>query len=615
MSKTKEHLKRQNLRNNEYYNLQQTFDNLYEQSQNGISFKSIMKIITQEENILLAYRNIKKNKGSRTQGVDGKNIEFLANMTTKDLVSFIRKKLQNYFPKKVRRVEIPKPNGKTRPLGIPTIEDRLIQQCILQVLEPICETRFYRHSYGFRPLRSTKHAIARCYHHINSSSLYYVVDVDIKGFFDNIDHGKLLKQLWAMGIQDKSLLKVISKMLKAEIDGIGIPSRGTPQGGVLSPLLANVALNELDWWISSQWFDFKGRHPQTRCHKFCALKKTKLKEMFIVRYADDFKIFCRNYNDAKKTFIAVKEWLETRLHLEVSPEKSKITNLRKNCSEFLGIKLKTGKKKNIIVNNQLVNKYLSRSFIADKAKEKIIREIKFLTKRIQKSVGINTHKYINRYNAYMIGVHNYYNIATYCSKDFDDISSLCLRAFKSRLNLRKRKPGDKIPQYMNGYDKSEQLRFVLDRPLLPIGYVKYKVHPSFNGLSPYVEKDRNSLHKSQKAVSHEILRKIMSSPALYGSVEFNDNRLSLFVAQYGKCAVTGIKLEIDNIHCHHKTPSSLGGGDEYKNLVILHKEVHRLIHASTTATIKRYIESLGLNESKIEKVNSLRIKAQREPIL
>ncbi len=318
MSKTKENLKRQNLRNNEYYNLQQTFDNLYEQSQNGMSFKSIMEIITKEENILLAYRNIKKNKGSRTQGVDGKNIEFLAQMTTHDLVSFIRKKLQNYFPKKVRRVEIPKPNGKTRPLGIPTIEDRLIQQCILQVLEPICEARFYRHSYGFRPLRSTKHAIARCYNLIDVARLYFVVDVDIKGFFDNIDHGKLLKQLWAIGIQDKSLLKVISKMLKAEIDGIGIPTRGTPQGGVLSPLLANVSLNELDWWISSQWFDFKVPSPQKRGHKFCALKKTKLKEMFIVRYADDFKIFCRNYNDAKKTFVAVKEWLETRLHLEVS---------------------------------------------------------------------------------------------------------------------------------------------------------------------------------------------------------------------------------------------------------------------------------------------------------
>jgi 5-methylcytosine-specific restriction endonuclease McrA len=404
-------------------------------------------------------------------------------------------------------------------------------------------------------------------------------------------------------------------MLKAEIDGIGIPTRGTPQGGVLSPLLANVALNELDWWISSQWFDFKVRSPQKRSHKFYALKKTKLKEMFIVRYADDFKIFCRNYNDARKTFVAVKEWLETRLHLEVSPEKSKITNLRKNCSEFLGIKLMTGRKKVIIVKNQLVNKYLSRSYIADKAKEKILREIKFLTKRIQKSTGINAHNYINRYNAYVIGVHNYYNIATCCSCDFDQIASLSRLMRKNKLNLRKRKPGDKTLQYMSGYNKSEQLRFILDRPFLPIGYVKFKPHPSFNGVSPYIEADRNVLHKKQKAVSHEILRKLMSSPVLEGSIEFNDNRLSLFVAQYGKCAVTGIKLEIDNVHCHHKIPKSLGGGDEYKNLVILHKEVHRLIHASTTATIKRYVESLGLNKSKIEKVNSLRIKAQLEPIL
>lgn len=615
MNKTKENLKRQNLRNNEYYNLQQTFDNLYKQSQNGKSFKSIMKIITQEENILLAYRNIKKNKGSRTQGVDGKNIEFLAQMTTQDLVSFIRKKLQNYFPKKVRRIEIPKPNGKKRPLGIPTIEDRLVQQCILQVLEPICEARFYKHSYGFRPLRSTKHAIARCYHHINSSSLYYVVDVDIKGFFDNINHGKLLRQLWAIGIQDKSLLKVISKMLKAEIDGVGVPAKGTPQGGVLSPLLANVVLNELDWWVASQWLDFERDYPQANNHKFFALKKTKLKEMFIVRYADDFKIFCRNYHDAKKTFIAVKDWLEIRLHLEVSPEKSKITNLRKNCSEFLGIKLTTGKKKVVIVNNQRVNKYLSRSFIADNAKEKILREVRFYTKKIQKSPTISRHHYINRYNAYVIGIHNYYNIATYCSKEFGKISSLSRRMLKNRLDLRKRKPEDKIPQYMSRYEKSEQMRFVYDRPLLPIGYVKYKPPYPFSGRSPYIKADRNILHKNQKTVSHEILQKLMSSPELYGSVEFNDNRLSLFVAQYGKCAVTGMKLEIDNVHCHHKLPKSLGGNDEYKNLVILHKEVHKLIHANTTATIKRYVESLGLNKSKIEKVNSLRIKAQQEPIL
>lgn len=133
------------------------------------------------------------------------------------------------------------------------MEDRLIQQCIYQILEPICEAKFYAHSYGFRPNRSSHHAVSRAMYLINKHKLHYVVNVDIKGFFDNVDHGKLLKQLWTIGIQDKNLLCIISKMLKAEVENIGITYKGTPQGGILSPLLANVVLNELDWWIYSQW--------------------------------------------------------------------------------------------------------------------------------------------------------------------------------------------------------------------------------------------------------------------------------------------------------------------------------------------------------------------------
>jgi len=129
--------------------------------------------------------------------------------------------------------------------------DRLIQQCILQVLEPICEAKFYKHSYGFRSLRSTKQAISRAYFLCQSNNLHYVVDVDIKSFFDNINHGKLIKQLYTLGIRDKCLIAIISKMLKAKIENVGIPNKGTPQGGILSPLLANVVLNEFDWWISS----------------------------------------------------------------------------------------------------------------------------------------------------------------------------------------------------------------------------------------------------------------------------------------------------------------------------------------------------------------------------
>uniref|UniRef100_UPI0021C7A813 reverse transcriptase domain-containing protein n=1 Tax=Enterococcus faecium TaxID=1352 RepID=UPI0021C7A813 len=137
------------------------------------------------------------------------------------------------------------------------IWDRIAQQCILQVLEPICEAKFNNHSYGFRPNRSAEHAIADCMARMNQSHMEYVVDVDIKGFFDEVNHTKLMRQIWSMGIRDKQLLLIIRKMLRAPVvlpnGKLIYPTKGTPQGGILSPLLANINLNEFDWWIANQW--------------------------------------------------------------------------------------------------------------------------------------------------------------------------------------------------------------------------------------------------------------------------------------------------------------------------------------------------------------------------
>ena len=372
--------KKQKLRNNEYYNTQDMFDDLYHKSKNKNKYKfyKLMDLITDERNIELAYRNIKKNTGSRTSGVNGHTIEDIARITNSDLVGYVKRRLQNYHPHKVRRVEIPKPNGETRPLGIPTIEDRIIQQCILQILEPICEAKFHNHSYGFRPNRSTHHAIARAYSLTQINKLHYVVDVDIKGFFDNVDHSKLLKQMWTLGIQDKKLLCIISKMLKAPIEGIGIPTKGTPQGGILSPLLSNIVLNELDWWISSQWENIKTEHDYTfkgDKHRWLRKKNRNLKEIYIVRYADDFKIFCKTHSMAIKIFQATKMWLKERLQLDISEEKSKIVNLNVNYSEFLGIKMKTREKK---------NKKVVKSKLTEKSKTKIIKDIKNKIKILKK---------------------------------------------------------------------------------------------------------------------------------------------------------------------------------------------------------------------------------------
>lgn len=175
-------LKDQKLRHNEYYDMQSKFDELYAQSKEGFVFKNLMEIIQSDKNIKLAYRNIKNNSGSHTAGVDRKTISFIENFDKESYVRKVKAKFANYNPKAVKRVDIPKPDGRTRPLGIPTIWDRIVQQCILQVLEPICEAKFYERSNGFRPNHSCHTALSQV--QVCFTGVKWFVEGDIKGFFD-----------------------------------------------------------------------------------------------------------------------------------------------------------------------------------------------------------------------------------------------------------------------------------------------------------------------------------------------------------------------------------------------------------------------------------------------
>ena len=256
--------------------MQDIFDDLYERSKNNATKGlRLYEHIISKDNILLAFRNIKANTGSKTAGTDGITIDKYKIENVDEFIEEIRKALKNYKPQTVRRVEIPKPNGKKRPLGIPTMRDRLIQQMFKQVLEPICEAKFYKHSYGFRPNRSTHHVMARCQFLVNNVKLHHVVDIDIQGFFDNVSHSKLIKQMYSIGIRDKRVLTIVSKMLKAPIKGIGVPTKGTPQGGILSPLLSNIVLNDLDWWIANQWECLKTKHTYAPNSKTKSVKENE----------------------------------------------------------------------------------------------------------------------------------------------------------------------------------------------------------------------------------------------------------------------------------------------------------------------------------------------------
>lgn len=599
--------KKQKLRNNEYYDTQRIFDELYAKSKTGKKFHHLLELIVDERNVELAYRNIKRNKGSKTRGVNETVIDDIAETGTIRLVAYVRSRLANFQPHKIRRVEIPKSNGKTRPLGIPTMEDRLIQQCIYQVLEPICEARFYGHNYGFRPNRSAHHAIARAMYLININKLHYCVDIDIKSFFDNVNHGKLLKQLWAMGIQDKRLICIISKMLKAEIEGIGTPQKGTPQGGILSPLLANVVLNELDWWIFSQWEGMKTVYPyKASISKYKALRKTStLKEMFIVRYADDFKIFCRSYEDAQKTFIAVQEWLTKRLGLEISPEKSKVINLRKNYSEFLGFKLKAVKKG---------NSYVCKSCMSDKSKEKVTTAIENGIRLLAEN---NTSEQVNKYNSMILGMHNYYGIASLVSKDFNDISYKTLKYLKNQLRcVMSRKAEKRSRAFERYYGKyNMKPRCIRGIPLYPIYGVCTKVPISFTQTTcNFTEEGRQLIHNNLRRINIKVLKYLMRYPITTRSVEYNDNRISLYVGQGGLCAVTKRPLQIGDMHCHHRIPVWLGGTDVYANLIFITSDVHRLIHLKSETAIREHLQTYCYSKAELDKINKLRILAGNESV-
>ena len=608
--------KKARLRNAEYYDLQNTLDKLYAESKNHCCFRHLMQYVASEDNIKLAYRNIKKNKGSKTAGADGKTIEDLNKWSISNLISHIQKRLKWYKPNKIRRVEIPKDNGKTRPLGIPTIMDRLIQQCFLQILEPICEAKFFERSNGFRPNRSAENAIAQVYKMIQTQHLYYVVDVDIKSFFDNVSHGKLLKQMWTMGIQDKQLLKIISLMLKAEVAGIGFPEKGTPQGGIISPLLSNIVLNELDWWVASQWETlptkkvYKGKELKTgtvdRSSTYVALRKSNLKECYIVRYADDFKIFCRKRSDAVKIFEAVKLWLKERLGLEISPEKSKIVNLKKSYSEFLGFKITATTKGK---DNKGKPKYVVKSILTDKAIRKIKKKASQTVKLIEKPINDKEEfKHITFYNSYVIGVHNYYRYATHVRKVFDKIAFQISRKIYARTKRKLKRHGKPLCGYIKEhYGKSREIRYINGNPIIPLGYVQHK-NPMDKKkvINNYTAEGRAEIHKMLETVNIAVLHYMMRNPILNRSIEYNDNRLSLYCASHGKCSITGKILEIGNIHCHHKIPYSISHDDSYGNLILICQEAHILIHAVNSEVIQHYKSLLNLNAQQIGKINKLR---------
>lgn len=599
----------------EYYDLLKTFDGLYDRAKEGKEFRRLYDIITDRKNIVVAYRNIKRNTGSLTAGTNGRTILDWEKIETEEFIKYFQKRLEDYHPSPIRRKFIPKSNGKMRPLGIPNIEDRIIQQCIKQVLEPICEAHFHPHSFGFRPNRSAEHAISTFAQRVNRGKNYYVIDIDIKGFFDNVNHSKLIKQLWALGIHDKKVISIIKTMIQAPIAGENeITTKGVPQGGIISPLLANVVLNELDWWIGNQWETYNPYKQVYSIHlnpsgsinksyQYKSLRKTTdLKEMYIIRYADDFKILCREKDHATRTFEAVKQWLWERLKLEISEEKSKILDIRKSTSQFLGFKfkaIKRGKVKGKV-------KHVLMSSMTDDSKQQVIDRIKTQVKKTQYKMDA---KNANKLNSIIRGQQNYYEIATHASLDFGTISYKLRSFMRNRLGKVQRIPKTKLSvTHRERYKSNYRLFSVGKIPIYPIADVRHRNPMMFKrSICMYTEEGRKYIHEIIGHVDTNVLVYLMENPVNGESVEYNDNRISLYSAQKGRCSVTGYELSIHDMEVHHIKGRKVDNPDRFGNLTYVTTFVHRLIHATNADTIERNLSIVKpYNAQVLKKLNSFR---------
>lgn len=602
--------------------LVQVLDTMYENSKkDNCEFYDLIELMKNEETIISAIHRIKANKGSYTAGIDKKDINKYLQMKADKLIKLIQDTIDDYHPSPVRRVYIPKKNGKMRPLGIPTMLDRIIQMIAKMVIEPIVEAKFFNHSYGFRPYRNAEHAIARVVQIVNTTGCKIAIEGDIEGFFDNVDHNILIKMMYGLGIKDQRFLSIIKKMLRAGImEELKMYESilGTPQGGIISPILANIYLNCFDNYIAKQFEE----HPFI--DKYIAKSKSKLKvakdnarkslkkqhkPKYLIRYADDWIILTTDIDEAKRVLRQCEKFFKNRLKLNLSKEKTLITDLTEQRAKFLGFEIFIDKKRfsekevcKVIPNAKIVRKKVRT--ILDK-----MIQIRYMKTEFEKVV------IIEQINSMIIGLTNYFRIAI-AKKLFMSIDNqIYYTAFKTwkymgyefdeafiELN--------KLGNLTNRHKDYTTKTFFLEYKDIKVGITKAFITPIqyarlFNPeMTPYSEKGRSIRKQSKSNKQMGKYRNTIYNPyelfRIVGNNEINDkiynfeyvmNREYAYNRDRWKCVACKKMVNVGNIHCHHKDKKlPMNKINKIYNLITLCNDCHNLVHSDTTTNNKKILE-------------------------
>lgn len=618
-------IKRYEINNEE--DLRNILDKIYEVSKQDIEVYDLVDLMKNEQTIISAIHKIKANKGSKTQGIDGADINKYLQMDTKKLIDLIRQCIDNYNPKPVRRVYIPKKNGKKRPLGIPTMLDRIIQEITKMVIEPIVEAKFFNHSYGFRPYRSAEHAIGRINHIVNTTPCKIAIEGDIKSFFDNVDHNKLIRIMWNMGIRDKRILMIVKKMLKAGImeDFKYIDSdTGTPQGGIISPILANIYLNVFDQNIAKQYeehpyLETYMKNSKSKKRKVAldnARKKVKKEhsQMYLVRYADDWIILTESIESANKILNHCRKFLKYRLSLELSEEKTMITDLSKNKVRFLGFE--------IFLEKRVTNKRMLCKVIPDR--EAVITKTRDILDSVEairyQETPLKVAIQVEKVNSKILGFTNYYKICI-AKRIFRNLDN---KIYYTTLKTIRRLYGsgkdrliqiNEVNNLTNRHMNYKMKTFFFDYKDMKIGITKAVITPikyarRFNPeMTPYTEegrairffKDNKWRNKDRPTLynPYELFKKAGKDSRIY-NFEYVMNREYAFNRDRGKCSVCKTFVYPGNINCHHKKRNlPLNLINKVNNLTTLCNECHSEVHSNKITNNKKIIKLREIYNQKL----------------
>jgi len=352
----------------------------------GRIYYSLYDRMLHKKRLEQAFVKVKSNAGAA--GNDGQSVRDFASQLPQEIDHLLHElKEKSYRPQPVRRVEITKPDGGIRKLGIPAVRDRVVQQALLDILQPIYDPHFHPSSYGYRPGRSSHQAIAKASLFIRRYQLKWAVDMDLSKCFDTLDHDLIIRQ-FRTRIKDGSILGLIRLILQSGImtqDGWQESRLGSPQGGVISPLIANVYLDAFDY------------HMKNRGHR-------------IVRYADDILILCRSKKGAQNAYAVACNYLEKELRLEVNEQKSHIVHSR-NGVNYLGVTIDSRHTR----------------IQADK-----VRKFKDKIKRItRRNSPVNLNQVIKDLNPVLRGFANYFRIA-HCRRQFQELASWIRRRLRAK---------------------------------------------------------------------------------------------------------------------------------------------------------------------------------------